>query len=358
MTRGCARVPRVDLRSWILTDHASTADTLRAGHRRPRAGRALEGARRRRRGLDRLAPLPPRATTRTWPSTAWSSAAHPSSPTTGTRLGLAGDRDPRRARGGRAARGHRRAGPRRPDPLRRDRPSGHERAPRHGRPRPRSTTRCTSTAWPTSAASAERRRAVALRDVDGQDRGLDGAVGGDRPRPRARGRDGLGARPPRSQPVLIGPVVPIEAWSARACDDSVVIVDCALYVGGVRQAGRFDPATADAALCEPDALRLDRPLRADPSRSSPPVRDVVPPPRAGRRGRPQGPPAPQARALRRHASSSCSRRPATSTSEEDVEFGEIQVFLGDGLPRRTSATAQPSKLVRRPSRARGRGPTC
>jgi magnesium transporter len=31
-----------------------------------------------------------------------------------------------------------------------------------------------------------------------------------------------------------------------------VIVDCALYVGGVRQPGRFDPATADQELCEPD----------------------------------------------------------------------------------------------------------
>ena len=50
------------------------------------------------------------------------------------------------------------------------------------------------------------RRAMALRHVDGQDGGVDGAVGDDRARARPHRRDDLRPRPPGPQPVLTEPV--------------------------------------------------------------------------------------------------------------------------------------------------------
>ncbi len=198
---------------------------------------------------------------------------------------------------------------------------------------------------------------MALRDVDGQDRGLDGAVGGHRPRPRAHRRDDLRARSPGPQPVLIGrPDRP---------DRGSTVARARRRFGGDRRlcavrrwcppGGALRPGHRRRRADRAGPLRLDRPVRAHPTG----VRDrprVVPPPRARRRGRPQGPPATQARAVRRQPLRGAEDRPLPRGA------GGRRVRGDPGLPRRRVPRARPPRrrlqARRRALRSWRSAPTC
>ena len=108
-----------------------------------------------------------------------------------------------------------------------------------------------------------------------------------------------------------------------------MIVDCALYVGGVRQPGRFDPATADAELCEPDRfvwIGLFEPTRPEFAtvRESFHLHELAVEDALKAHQRPK---------LEQYDDSLFVVLKTARYLEEleDVEFGEIQAFLGEGF---------------------------
>jgi magnesium transporter len=108
-----------------------------------------------------------------------------------------------------------------------------------------------------------------------------------------------------------------------------VIVDCALYVGGVRQPGRFDPATADQELCEPDHfiwIGLFEPTRPEFAtvRESFHLHELAVEDALKAHQRPK---------LEQYDDSLFVVLKTARYLEEleDVEFGEIQAFLGEGF---------------------------
>ena len=113
---------------------------------------------------------------------------------------------------------------------------------------------------------------------------------------------------------------------------SAYVVDCAVYVDGVRLARPVHPRPRHRRGTPPRrGVRLDRPARAD-RRADHGHRRGLRPARAGRRGRGARPPAAQARALRRHAVHGAQDRPLRrgepTTASEVVETGEVMVFVG------------------------------
>ena len=108
--------------------------------------------------------------------------------------------------------------------------------------------------------------------------------------------------------------------------------------------GTLAVADAPRPRCRDDNVRLARALRADRRGVRRRSRREFEPARARGRGRNRGAPAAQARDLRRDALRGAARPAGYVDEIEAVEFGEIQVFVGDGFVV-TCATGRPPRCA-------------
>ena len=133
------------------------------------------------------------------------------------------------------------------------------------------------------------------------------------------------------------------------------VVDCALYVDGVRQPGDWTtPRRWPRPARERARLRLARPARAGAGRDDRHRRDVRAA-RAGRRGRGQGRAAAQAGAVRRRRLPGAAYRPVLRARRADRELRGRRDRPGDALHRPELRDQRPARR-RLPARPGPRRP--